>query len=381
MTLAGPDPGARPETDGSARGRGELLGAIANVTLKDVARVAGVHPATVSRALDPGKMWLVRPETRAKVQSAARELGYRTDVVARSLRRGQTTTVGIVVADLTLTFLAPVLRGITDALERHGFIGLISETQDDHERLRTSLENLLSRRVDAAILTGARLGDAALLEGTARERVPVVLAVRALPGSNLPAVTTDDDRGGYIAATHLAALGHRRVAELPGPSDVQPFLDRSEGFARAAAESGLDVLEFGEHAIHPTPAEGRRLMELLLARRDPRPTAVFAQSDSMAIGALDALRATGLRCPADMSILGYNDAPLVDHFDPPLSTIRLPSAEIGRFAAELAIALIEEPKTAVASMTFPPELVVRASTAPPPVPERGGPVRTGSVRR
>jgi LacI family transcriptional regulator len=357
------------------------VGAIANVTLKDVAHVAGVHPATVSRALDPGKMWLVRPETRTRVQAAARELGYRTDVVARSLRRGQTTTVGVVVADLTLTFLAPALRGITDALERQGFMGLISETQDDHERLRVSLENLLSRRVDAVILTGARLGDAPLLQGIARERVPVVLAVRALPGSNLPAVTTDDDGGGYIAAMHLAALGHGRVAELRGPSDVQPFLDRSQGFARAAAESGLDVLEFGERAIHPTPAEGRRLMELLLARRGPRPTAVFAQNDSMAIGALDALRAARLRCPADLSILGFNDAPLVDHFDPPLSTIRLPSAEIGRVAAELAIALIEEPNTAVASMTFPPELVVRASTAPPPVADAGGLVGTRSARR
>jgi LacI family transcriptional regulator len=336
------------------------------VTLKDVARVAGVHPATVSRALDPGKMWLVRPETRAKVQSLARDLSYRTDVVARSLRRGQTTTVGVVVADLSLTFLPPALRGITDALERHGFMALISETRDDHERMRASIMNLLARRVDAVIVTGARLGDGPQLQAIAREGVPVVLAVRQLPGSNLPAVTTDDDRGGHIAAAHLAALGHRRVAELAGPGDVQPFLDRSGGFARAADETKLDVVDFTERAIHPTPPEGRRLMELLLARRGARPTAVFAHNDSMAIGAVDALRAAGLRCPADVSVLGYNDAPLVDHFDPPLSTIRLPSAEIGRFAAEMAIALIEEPHGAVASMTFPPELVARASTASPP---------------
>src|SRR5439155_11957016 len=112
------------------------------VTLKDVARVAGVHPATVSRALDPGKMWLVRRETRAKVQSVAKELGYRGDVVARSLRRGQTTTLGVIVADLGNSFLAPVLRGIAGELEKHGFMALISETQDDHARLRASIENL-----------------------------------------------------------------------------------------------------------------------------------------------------------------------------------------------------------------------------------------------
>ena len=95
-----------------------------DVRLKDVANVAGVHPATVSRALDPGKMWLVRPETRARVQSVARDLGYRGDAVARSLRRGQTTTVGVIVADLSLTFLAPVVRGMTDALERRGFMAV-----------------------------------------------------------------------------------------------------------------------------------------------------------------------------------------------------------------------------------------------------------------
>jgi len=340
-------------------------------TLKDVAREAGVHPATVSRALDPGKMWLVRPDTRAKIQTAARALGYRADVVARSLRRGQTTTVGVVVPDLGNLFLPPVLRWIANKLEGHGFMALISETRDDNERLRVSLENLLSRRVDAIILTGARLGDGPLLQGIADEGRPVVLAIRALAGTNLPAVTTDDFSGGYIAARHLAELGHRLVAQLPGPADVQPFLDRTAGFAQAVTEAAINVVEFEERALHPTVSEGRRLMSLLLAGGKPLPTGVFAHSDSMAIGALDGLRAAGLRCPDDVSILGYNDAPLVDHFDPPLSTIRWPSTEIGRFAAELAIALIEEPNSAVASMTFPPELVPRASTAPPSTQKTG----------
>src|SRR5439155_718441 len=135
-------------------------------------------------------MWLVRPDTRAKVQSVARELGYRADVVARSLRRGQTTTVGVVVADLGNTFVAPALHGITEALERHGFMALISETQDDHERLRASVENLLSRRVDGMIVMAARLGDASVIETIVGEEQPIVLAVRTLPGSPLPSRTT-----------------------------------------------------------------------------------------------------------------------------------------------------------------------------------------------
>jgi LacI family transcriptional regulator len=310
-------------------------------------------------------MWLVRPETRAKVQAVARELGYRADVVARSLSRGQTTTVGVIVADLGISFLAPVLRGITDALERRGFMALISETQDDHERLRASIENLLSRRADGIIVTAARLGDGPVLEEVAKGGSSVVLAVRKLPGTELPSVTSDDAAGGHLAARHLAELGHERVGELHGPADVQPFLDRSAGFARGAAELGLELVDLPESAIHPTPSEGHRLMSLLLARDGPYPTAVFAHNDSMAIGALVALREAGLSCPRDVSVLGYNDAPLVDHLDPPLSTVRFPGDKIGRFAAEVTIALIEEPNSVVASMTFPPQLVLRASTAPP----------------
>jgi LacI family transcriptional regulator, galactose operon repressor len=334
-------------------------------TLRDVARATGVHPATVSRALDPGKMWLVKPDTRAKIQTAARELGYRADVVARSLRRGQTTTVGVVVPDLGNLFVPPVLRGIATTLELHGFVAVIGETQDDDERLRISVENLLSRRVDAVILTGARAGHGPLLEELAGAGRPIVLAIRALPGTSLPAVTTDDFSGGYIAFRHLAELGHRVVAQLPGPADIQPFLDRAAGFAQAAREAGVRPIAFEEVALHPTVAEGRRLMSHLLEKANPSPSAVFAHNDSMAIGAVDGLRAAGLRCPEDVSILGYNDAPLVDHFDPPLSTIRWPGADIGRRAAELAIELIEAPGSPVASATFSPELVPRASTAPP----------------
>ena len=354
--------GAAPSTGTPNDRRGS-----ASVTLKDVARVAGVHPATVSRALDPGKMWLVRRETRAKVQGVAKELGYRGDVVARSLRRGQTTTLGVVVADLGNSFLAPVLRGIADELEKHGFMALISETQDDHARLRASFENLLSRRVDGFIVTTARLGDASVIEAVARDTA-VVLAVRSLPGSALPSVTSDDIAGGYLAARHLAELGHGLLAELPGPSNVQPFADRSVGFAQAADALDASLVRIQERAIHPTPSEGRRLMETLLAQPGQLPTAIFAHSDAMAIGAITAARRAGLDCPGDISIIGYNDAPLVDHLDPPLTTIRFPGDQIGRFAADLAIALVEEPPPVVASMSFPPELVVRSSTGPPPAP-------------
>jgi LacI family transcriptional regulator len=311
-------------------------------------------------------MRLVHPETRARVETAARELGYRADVVARSLRRGRTATLGVVVADLGNPVLARVLRGIASALEPQGFVALISETQDDAGRVETVLETLLARRVDGLIFGAARIGDLPVVRKVAAHGLPVVLAVRGAAGGGLPSVATDDAEGGRLAGAHLTGLGHELVGELLGPSDVQSFLDRSAGFAAAVAAAGARIVASDVRAVHPTVPEGQRLMEALLARGGARPTAVFAHNDSLAIGALAALRAAGLRCPADISLLGYNDAPLVDQLAPPLSTIRFPAAEIGRLAAEMTVAMIEHPSATFESATFPPELVVRESTAPPP---------------
>jgi LacI family transcriptional regulator len=335
-------------------------------TLKDVALEAGVHASTVSRALDPGKMSLVHEETRENVRRVAERLGYRADVVARSLRRRQTTAVGVVITDLGNPIFAPVLRGISSRLESAGFIALITETQDDHGRLSVAVEKLLERRVDALIVAAARRGDGPIIDAARREGMPIVLAVRALVGSGIPTVASDDLMGGHLAARHLAGLGHRVVAEIAGPQDVQPFIDRSIGFAQGAAEAGLEVLRPAtDQATDPGPDAGARLTELVLASGQGVPTAFFAHNDSMAIGAVARLRAHGLRCPDDISVLGYNDAPFVEYVDPPLSTIGIPGFQIGEAAAEVALALIEDPAAFVGSQTFPPTIVQRGSTAPP----------------
>jgi LacI family transcriptional regulator len=334
-------------------------------TLKDVARAAGVHPSTVSRALDTRKMSLVHDDTRDRVRAIAEQLGYRADVVARSLRRRQTTAVGVVVTDLGNPVFAPVMRGIAARLEQAGFIALITETQDDRARLRGAIETFLERRVDALIVGAARRGDAEIIKAASREGVPVVLAVRSIVGSGIPSVTADDVTGGYLAAIHLAEQGHRRIAELAGPHDVKPFIDRTTGFARGTTERDVEVVRPVAEASGSNPAEGVRLTEILLDQPGEAPTAIFAHNDSMAIGALAVLRARGLECPADISVLGYNDAPLVEHIRPPLSTIRFPGDRIGDTAAEVALSLIEDPERVVGSSTFPPTLVARESTAPP----------------
>jgi LacI family transcriptional regulator len=310
-------------------------------------------------------MSLVQDETRDRVRAIAYELGYRADVVARSLRRRQTTAVGVIVTDLGNTVFAPVLRGIETRLERAGFIALITETRDDHERLRVAIEKLLERRVDALIVGAARRSDAEIVKAATAEGVPVVLAVRSLVGSGIPTVTADDVTGGYLAACYLADLGHRTAAEIAGPNDAQPFLDRAAGFARGAAERGLSIVRLDTEIADPNPGAGARYTEALLGRKGETPTAIFVHNDAMAIGVLASLRANGVDCPGDISVLGYNDAPFVEHVHPPLSTIGFPGDRIGEAAAELALSLIEDPERLVGSLTFPPTVVKRESTAPP----------------
>jgi LacI family transcriptional regulator len=338
---------------------------MATVTLKDVARVAGVHYSTASRALDATKRSLVNAATAAHVQEVAERLGYRQHLVARSLRQGRTHTVGIVVPDLDNPSWAPVLHGLTSALDESGYLVLISETLEDHRRYRKLLEKLAAWRVDAIICAASRLSDASYLHEFSRNGVPLLLAVRPLPTQDFVNIYEDAALGGVIAADHLLQLGHRAIAELPGPFDLQLCKDRSRGFCDEVRRRGAEVIELPHTAEATTYEEGRRLMNLLLDSDSGVVTAVFAHNDLMAIGAMDSMAERGLRCPQDISIMGYNDAPLVDHVTPPLTTIRMPAMELGTLAGELVIKLIEGGDVRPASVSVTPWLVVRASTAPP----------------
>jgi len=186
------------------------------VTLRDVAAAARVHVATASRALDAETAHPVSQETRARVQRVAEELGYRHHMMARGLRRGFSSTVGVVVADLGNPYTAPILRGLQNGLERADHMALVTESRDDSQALERAVGHLLARQVDGLVVLAVRWGDLArVVDWTSR--VPVVLAVRSLPGSGIPAVTHDDLGGARLAAGHLAELGHRRDVQLPGP--------------------------------------------------------------------------------------------------------------------------------------------------------------------
>ena len=334
------------------------------VTLRDVAAAAGVHVSTASRALDTAGTSRIGSATTARVRTVAAELGYSRDLLASSLKRGVTQTVAVVVANLDNPYNSRVIRGIARVLEADDFVPLVAETGESRARFERLLDHFSRRRVDALITLAVRLDGAEILDRKLGGEVPIVLAGRGLPGTDYNTVRHDDVAGGRLAAEHLASLGHRRVAQLTGPADIDVFIRRAQAFSGVVAAAGMEEIQPSAPAsVTPTFVEGRRLMSALLEAPVP-PTGVFAPSDVMAVGALDAIASRGLRCPEDISIVGYNDLPLSRFLAPPLTTIEMPAEEIGAEAARMALKSITDRGTRGRLVTLPARLIVRRSTGP-----------------
>jgi LacI family transcriptional regulator len=335
-----------------------------DATLADVAAAVGLHPSTVSRALDPRRASMVKEPTRKRIIEAAEKVGYRPHMAARSLMTGKTATVAIIAADLGNAWVTPIIHGIASRMSVEGILPIIAETQDDSRVLPEVLDHMLARRVDAIIILAARRQDAPIIEAAGRI-VPTVVAARALEGVSVPVVGSDSLMGGRLVAEHFAHLGHRRVTQLRGPSEVLEFPLRDQGFATAAQRLGLEEIRVGPEAEFPRLQDGQRLARLLIAEHGhDMPTAIFAHNDLMAIGALSVLRDTGFRVPEDVSVAGYNGTPLTGHLTPGLTTVRHPGWEVGHQAAEVALRLMAA-EEGVTSVDLEPTLVVRGSTGPP----------------
>lgn len=304
---------------------------------------------------------MISEETRDRIVATAENLGYTPSIPARTLRDGRSHTMGIVVANIENEYTGRIIRGVENALEGRGIMALIGETQDDSDRMARVVSSLLSRNVDGIICTGARQSSDRLLRKT-YDQVPVVLVDRSLIGSGLSTVAPDDIVGGRSAARHLLELGHRRIAQIEGSSDISSFERRSAGFAAEVADWGAELVEVGDQAFEPSVSEGRRLTDLLLDS-GPCPTGIFAHNDLMALGALAAMQERGLRCPEDISLVGCDDLPITEFTSPPLTTVHLPGYQLGRMAADLAVALTEDPAQPASDLRVVPQLTVRGSTS------------------
>ena len=345
------------------------------VTLRDVASRAGVHPATASRALNPETRILVSEDTAQRVLDAAEALGYSPNPVARSLRTRRSHTVGVLIPDLNNPLFPPIVRGLEDRLAVDGYVALIGNTDSDDQRERMVFDQMRARHVDGLVLATARLHHPLLAEAS-RADLPVVLINRLAQDYSFPSVSVDNERGVRMAVEHLAGLGHRRIAYIAGPQELSTGLSRYRGFVTAMESSGLpvddDLVVFAKSF---TVEEGMRCSRLLLDRGAggapeapgatgaPECTAIAAGNDMLAVGCYAALDETGLSCPEDISVVGFNDMPFIDRLRPPLTTVRFPHYQVGTEAAQLLLERIAEHAGPVKILYLAPELVVRGSTA------------------
>jgi LacI family transcriptional regulator, galactose operon repressor len=334
------------------------------VRLEDVARAAGVHASTASRALNPGTRSVVNVETVRRVLAAAEELGYRPHPMARGLRTNRTMTIGMVVPDLTNPLFPPIYAGAAKTLNGFGYALMIVEVEDGGDAELWVGPVLRERRVDGLILATAHLDETHPTELT-DAAIPAVLVNRSTADPAFPAIVGDDHAGIGLVVEHLASLGHTRIAHVAGSEHLSTGLNRRTAFEHWTRSLGLDAdpgLIVASESFRA--GAGSEACEELLTRGLPF-TAIVAANDLIALGCYDALARHGLDVPGDVSVTGYNDMRFVDRVSPPLTSVAVDYTQMGVDAARTLLDLLGSPGAAHAerSIKLPPELVARRSTA------------------
>ncbi len=332
------------------------------MTLKDLGRMAGVHPSTVARVLNDDPRQRVSEAVRVRILALAHEHGYQPNHLARSLRMKRSFVIGTVIPDIANPFFAILFRGIEDALAASGYSVIMANTDDEPAREQRSIEMLRGRQVDGLILATGRREDPTIAALMA-SRFPFVLVNRhtdPIPGN---AVVPDDYAGATSAVEHLISLGHRRIAHISGSDEMSTGHTRCRGYADTIRRHRLP--EDPELIVHGSfrEAGGYQAMQRLLDLPQP-PTAVFAVNDLAAVGAMRAIEEAGLQVPRDMSVVGFNDLSAAIGITRPLTTVRLPLHDMGRVAAERLLAQITSEVESPEPVMIPVELVVRQSTGP-----------------
>ncbi|GAA0213474.1 LacI family DNA-binding transcriptional regulator [Actinomadura nitritigenes] len=327
--------------------------------VKDVARLAGVSVATVSRVLNDSAS--VTEATRARVLAAVDELGYRPNAVARSLRTDTTRTIGLVIGDILNPFFTELARAIEDRARAAGYSVVIGNADERPERQDHYVRTLLEQRVDGLLLCPTA-EITPLVRDVVRDGGPLVFLDRTLPGLDVPTVRADGTAAIGALVAHLARLGHRRIAFVSGPALLSTGRERTAAFRAALRAAGLPVrpeyLEAGDFQA----ASGRAAAARLLDLPEP-PEVIFAGDNLMALGALDEIRARRLAIPGDVGIASYDDVPWFTHVDPPVTAIGQPVQELGRRAVGALLERIEG--RPVEPVVLDARLVVRRSCGEP----------------
>jgi DNA-binding LacI/PurR family transcriptional regulator len=327
--------------------------------LEDVARMAGVSIATVSRVINEPE--LVRSETRKSVQDAIRALRYQPSRVARRLRveHGRANLIGLVIPDIQNPFFADVARGVEDVAQQHGYMVFLGNSDEDESKERRYLDVMRAESVDGIIVPPISEDDAAMAE-LARSGLPIVCVDRRLSRVAVDTVVVDNVRGAHAAVEHLIRLGHRRIAFIEGRPELSTSPACLRGYRQALDDNGIELDPSLILEGDSRQQGGRSLTRELLAFPE-RPSALLVGNNLMALGALEALHLAGVRIPDELALISYDDMPWAMAFDPPLTAVRQPAYEVGRRAMELLLQRLAEPSRSPTLVMLQPELVVRRS--------------------
>lgn len=334
-------------------------------TIKDVARQCGVSIATVSAVINDAE-W-VPDETRARVRNAIKQLNYRPNRLAQGLKTRKSYTVGVIVSDVTNPFYTDVVRSLSHELREHDRNLVLCDSDHRFDLGEENYRMLLEKQVDAVVLIGDSVRRSAVREYVSQNPgVPVVAIERDYDIEGVSRLLVDSEKGAFDATAYLARQGFTRIGMISGPltgpgSKSYGRLHQYSGYRRALQQGGVEFDGFlvvdGDFRFSGGQSAMRQLMEL-----PERPNAVFAANDMMALGAMDVAREMGLSIPGDVAVVGYDDVPIAAHTSPPLTTMAIPKAELGRAAAHLLLEQLQNPmRRRTVRRIYTADLVIRAS--------------------
>ncbi len=330
-----------------------------HITLKDIAKEAGVSTASVSRALNNKED--IRPSTKERILRIAKREGYVANAVARSLKAKRTETIGTVITDISDPFFAPIVKGIEKVAREEGYHLILCDTDENYQMEKEALRTLIEKRVDGLLITPVQTDYQDIVE-LKRKKIPLVLLARHFDFELLETdhVVPDEIKGAFSITTYLIEKGHRRILFINGPIYVSSAKERLAGYKRALLETGvrIDKALIREGGIKME--DGYTIMKQEL-KRSSQFTAVFAYSDFVALGVMKALKEANLKIPQDIAVVGYDDINVSSFLEVPLTTVRVPKYELGVEGFKLLKKKIAGELDSPQKVILPTELVVRKS--------------------
>ncbi|MGI6161499.1 MAG: LacI family DNA-binding transcriptional regulator [Christensenellales bacterium] len=332
-------------------------------TIKDVAFMAGVTPAIVSRVFNNDAKLNIKEETRAKVLDAIEKLQYRPNPMARSLRTNSNKTIGVLISDINNPFYSEIIKGVQMAAREHDYCIILGDTSDTPHEERRFIENLQSQFVDGIILSSVYIEDD-VVELLEERGTHYVMVNRGSTNSTAPHVRTNEDEGMIAAVNHVIELGHTKIACIHGPLYADTAVRRLQGFRKALKDADIEYnpeyVAEGRFDENSGYLAGKKLLTL-----DDPPSAICSCNDLMAIGVMRAAQELGLCIPEDFSLVGFNNIWITDILAVPLTTVETPLIDMGKEAFRALMALIKGEEITKTTITLPIKLIVRESTSPP----------------